>query len=54
MRYPFLSPEWIAAMRELRAEYADQEGEATQAALDASLQLAANVTVTDPPPRVRR
>ena len=36
-------------MRELRAEYADQEGEATQAAIDTALQLAANVTVTKPP-----
>lgn len=49
MRYPFLSPEWIAAMRELRAEYADEEREAANAAIDAALQLAANVTVTDPP-----
>jgi hypothetical protein len=49
MRYPFLSPEWIAAMRELRADYAEHEAEATQAATDAALQLAANVTVTDPP-----
>ncbi|MDG1367147.1 MAG: hypothetical protein P8I99_03600 [Acidimicrobiales bacterium] len=49
MRYPFLSPEWIAAMRELRVEYANHEAEATQAAGDAALRLAANVTVTDPP-----
>ena len=49
MRYPFLSPEWIAAMRELRADYADHEAEAANATADAALQLAANVTVTDPP-----
>ena len=49
MRHPFLSPEWIAAMRELRAEYADEERDVANAAIDAALQLAANVTVTDPP-----
>lgn len=49
MRYPFLSPEWIAAMRRLRAEYAEQEERAADLAGDPSLQLAANVTVTDPP-----
>lgn len=49
MRYPFLSPDWIAAMRDLRGEFAAQEAEAATAAVDPTLQLAANVTVTDPP-----
>lgn len=49
MRYPFLSPEWIAAMRDLRAEYADQEAEAADLAGDSAIELAANVTVTNPP-----
>jgi len=42
MRYPFLSPEWIQAMQALRTEYADHEREA-------DFDLAANVTVTNPP-----
>lgn len=42
MPYPFLSPEWIAAMRELRAEYAEHDREV-------EFDLAANVTVTEPP-----
>ena len=52
MRYSFLSPEWIAAMRELRAEYAAQEEAATALAAESperSIDLAANVTVTGPP-----
>ena len=49
MRYPFLSPEWIAAMRELRAEYAVAEAAAPDLGDNPTLQLAANVTVTDPP-----
>lgn len=36
-------------MRELRAEYADHEGEAATFAGDRAVELAANVTVTDPP-----
>jgi hypothetical protein len=40
--HPFLSPEWIVAMREIRADYANDEGEP-------DIQLAANVTVTNPP-----
>lgn len=42
MRHPFLSPGWIEAMRALRAEYAEHEREA-------DFDLAANVTVTNPP-----
>jgi|DEB0MinimDraft_10_1074344.scaffolds.fasta_scaffold00645_8 hypothetical protein len=42
MRYPFLSPEWIEAMRQIRAEYADYDG-------PVDFVLAANVTVTNPP-----
>ena len=42
MRYPFLSPEWIAAMREIRNDYADYEREV-------EVDLAANVTITEPP-----
>lgn len=42
MRHPFLSPEWIAAMRELRADYAEHDREV-------EFDLAANITVTDPP-----
>ncbi len=42
MRHPFLSPEWIQAMRALRAEYAEHERQA-------DFDLAANVTVTNPP-----
>ena len=49
MRYPFLSPEWIAAMRDLRAEYAEQEAQAADLAGDTTIELAANVTVTNPP-----
>lgn len=52
MRYSFLSVEWIAAMRELRAEYAAQEEHATALAagsVERSLVLVANVTVTGPP-----
>ncbi|MGZ0219192.1 MAG: hypothetical protein ACKVIY_09275 [Acidimicrobiales bacterium] len=40
--HTFLSPEWIVAMREIRADYANDEGEP-------DIQLAANVTVTNPP-----
>ncbi|MBT5137797.1 MAG: hypothetical protein HOH36_09380 [Acidimicrobiaceae bacterium] len=40
--HPFLSPEWIIAMREIRADYANDEGAP-------DIQLAANVTVTNPP-----
>ena len=42
MRHPFLSPEWIAAMREIRADYAEHDRQV-------DFDLAANVTVTDPP-----
>lgn len=42
MPYPFLSPEWIAAMREIRSEYAEHDREV-------EFDLAANVTVTEPP-----
>ncbi len=42
MRHPFLSPAWIAAMREIRADYAEHDREV-------EFDLAANVTVTDPP-----
>ncbi|MAJ89028.1 MAG: hypothetical protein CL416_05465 [Acidimicrobiaceae bacterium] len=42
MPYPFLSPEWIVAMRELRTEYAEHDREV-------QFDLAANITVTEPP-----
>lgn len=42
MRYPFLSPEWIEAMRQIRSDYADYDG-------PVELTVTANVTVTDPP-----
>ena len=42
MPYPFLSLEWIAAMRELRAEYAEHDREV-------EFDLAANATVTELP-----
>lgn len=42
MRHPFLSPEWIAAMRDIRADYAEHDREV-------EIDIAANVTVTDPP-----
>jgi len=41
-RHPFLSPEWIAAARDIRDQYADQ--------LDVPpMAMRANVVVTDPP-----
>lgn len=52
MRHPFLSPAWIAAMRDLRADYADEEIGVAQSAAGSrteALELAANVTITDPP-----
>jgi len=51
MRYPFLSPEWITAMRALRAEYATAEAEVSEIAANRrdALEIAANVTVTSPP-----
>ncbi len=41
-KHPFLSPEWIAAMHAIRADYAEHERAV-------EFDLAANVTVTDPP-----
>jgi len=40
--HPFLSPEWVVSVREIRADYADRVG-------PADFEVAANVTVTDPP-----
>ncbi len=42
MPFPFLSPEWIAAAREIRDEYADEVEEPTT-------EMRANVVVTDTP-----
>ncbi len=42
MRHAFLSPEWISAVQDIRAEFIDHDG-------PVELDLAANVTVTDPP-----
>ena len=42
MRYPFLSPGWIDAMRQIRADYAEYDG-------TVDVAVTANVTVTDPP-----
>lgn len=40
--HPFLSPEWIAAVSEIRDEYRDQVG-------PSPVEIRANVTVTDAP-----
>ncbi len=42
LTHPFLSPEWIGAVREIRADYAGRTG-------PVEFDVAANVTVTDPP-----
>jgi len=40
--HPFLSPDWIAAVRAIRADYTD-------GTTPPEFEVAANVTVTDPP-----